>query len=80
MLDRSGTSYDIAFEPVATGELIVHVNGVAVPLTVVNEPGPPKPSAKAARARHGTGRCRGRRAADDCGADARPDRQSAGQT
>jgi biotin carboxyl carrier protein len=46
-------SFDIAFEPVATGELIVHVNGVAVPLTVVNEPGPPKPWAKAARARHG---------------------------
>ncbi len=46
-------SYNIAFEPVATGELIVHVNGVAVPLTVVNEPGPPKPWAKAARARHG---------------------------
>ena len=34
-------SYDVAFEPVAAGELIVHVNGVAVPLTVVNEPGPP---------------------------------------
>jgi len=47
------SSYDIAFEPVATGELIVHVNGVAVPLTVANEPGGPKPWAKAARARHG---------------------------
>jgi biotin carboxyl carrier protein len=47
-------SYDIAFEPVATGELIVHVNGVAVPLTVANEPGGPKPWAKAARARHGS--------------------------
>jgi biotin carboxyl carrier protein len=46
-------SYDIAFESVATGELIVHVNGVAVPLTVVNEPGPSKPWAKAARAGHG---------------------------
>jgi biotin carboxyl carrier protein len=46
------THYDIAFEPVATGGLIVHVNGVAVPLTVVNEPGL-TPAATAARARHG---------------------------
>jgi len=48
----SRKSFDIAFEPVATGELIVHVNCVAVPLTVVNEPGPPKPWAKTARAGH----------------------------
>ena len=50
----SRKSFDIAFEPVATGELIVHVNGVAVPLTVVNEPGPPKPWRKSARAAHST--------------------------
>jgi biotin carboxyl carrier protein len=54
-------SYDIAFEPDATGELIVHVNGAAVPLTVVNEPGPPKASPTAARTRHGI---RGRGVAD----------------
>jgi len=46
-------SYDVAFEPTADGALIVHVNGVAVRL-VVNEPGAPKPWAKAAhRRRHG---------------------------
>ena len=41
-------SYEIAFDPAPGGELIVHVNGVAVPLTVI-ESGPPKPWAKAAR-------------------------------
>jgi biotin carboxyl carrier protein len=35
----SRISYDIAFEPAASGELIVHVNGVAIPLTIVNAPG-----------------------------------------
>ena len=44
----SRKSYEIAFDPAAGDELIVHVNGVAVPLTVI-EPGPPKPWAKAAR-------------------------------
>ena len=29
-------SYDIAFEPGTGGELIVHVNGVAVPLTIID--------------------------------------------
>jgi biotin carboxyl carrier protein len=32
----SGISYEIAFEPAATGELIVHVNGVAIPLTIAD--------------------------------------------
>ena len=41
-------SYDVAFEPAAYGGLIVHVNGIAVPLTVI-EPGAPKPWAKALR-------------------------------
>ena len=50
----SRKSYDIGFEPVAGGELIVYVNGMAVPLTIVNGPGRPKPSAKGARGRHGT--------------------------
>ena len=46
-------SYEIAFEPAAGGELIVHVNGIAVPLTVI-DPGPSKPWAKAGRpGRHG---------------------------
>jgi biotin carboxyl carrier protein len=36
------------------GELIVHVNGVAMPLTI-DQPGPPKPWAKAARQRRGRG-------------------------
>ena len=46
-------SYEVAFESTADGALIVHVNGVAVRL-VVNEPGAPKPWAKAAhRRRHG---------------------------
>ena len=31
----SHASYEVSFEPAARGELIVHVNGVAVPLTVV---------------------------------------------
>jgi biotin carboxyl carrier protein len=30
------TSYDVAFEPVAAGELIVHVNGATVPVTVLD--------------------------------------------
>ena len=47
-------SYEIAFEPSPAGELIVHVNGVAVPLTI-DQPGPPKPWAKAARQRRGRG-------------------------
>ena len=32
----SRTSYEIAFEPRANGGLIVHVNGVAVPLSIVD--------------------------------------------
>ena len=45
----SRTSYDIRFEPAPGGALIVHVNGIAVPLAVVEPPGSPKPRAKAAR-------------------------------
>lgn len=30
------TSYEIAFEPGASGELVVHVNGAAVPLTIMD--------------------------------------------
>ena len=48
-------SYAITFDPAPGGELIVHVNGTAVPLTV-NEPGPPRSRAKALR--------RGRRGED----------------
>jgi biotin carboxyl carrier protein len=47
-----GKSYAIAFDPAPGGALIVRVNGVAVPLTVI-EPGPPKPWAKARGARDG---------------------------
>ena len=54
----SRKSYAIAFDAASGGELIVHVNGIAVPLTV-SEPGPPKPWAKAAR--------RGRPAQSDSG-------------
>src|SRR5688572_28375299 len=42
----SRISYDIAFEPGAAGELIVHVNGVAIPLAITRAPGSPRPSAK----------------------------------
>ena len=45
----SRKSYYIAYEPAPGGELIVHVNGIAVPLTVVEQPGSPKPRVKAAR-------------------------------
>jgi biotin carboxyl carrier protein len=45
----SRKSYEVAFEPTAAGELVVHVNGVAVPVTITRAPGSPKPSAKAAR-------------------------------
>ena len=41
-------SYEISFEPTAAGELIVHVNGVAIPLTIASAPGSQKPLAKAA--------------------------------
>jgi len=41
-------SYEVAFDAVPRGELIVQVNGVAVPLTVI-EPGRLKPWAKTAR-------------------------------
>jgi biotin carboxyl carrier protein len=50
------SSYDVSFDPAPGGELIVSVNGIAVPLTVI-DPGPPKPRAKAAH--------RGRRGARD---------------
>ena len=46
------SSYEVAFEPMPGGGLIVHVNGVAVPLTI-DQLGPPKPWAKAARQRRG---------------------------
>jgi len=42
-------SYDIRFEPAPGSELIVHVNGIAVPLVVVEQPGSPKARVKAAR-------------------------------
>jgi biotin carboxyl carrier protein len=32
----SRISYEVAFEPTAAGELIVHVNGVAIPLTIAD--------------------------------------------
>jgi biotin carboxyl carrier protein len=49
----SRKSYEIAFDATPGGGLIVHVNGMAVPLTVI-DPGPPKPWAKAAhRGRYG---------------------------
>ena len=32
----SRKSYDISFEPGASGDLIVHVNGVAIPVTVID--------------------------------------------
>jgi biotin carboxyl carrier protein len=35
----SRISYEISFEPSAAGELIVHVNGVAIPLTIARGPG-----------------------------------------
>ena len=47
-------SHEVAFEPTAAGELIVHVNGVAIPLTITRAPGLPRPSAKAVR-RQGAG-------------------------
>jgi len=47
-------SYVIAFDAIPEGELIVHVNGVAVPLTVI-EPGAPARRAKAARRGAGDG-------------------------
>ena len=56
--DVSRKSYAIAFDAGPVGELIVHVNGVAVPLIVI-ESGPPKPLAKGAR--------RGRRREADSG-------------
>ena len=57
----SRKSYDIAFEPAADGELIVHVNGVGVPLVVIDQPG----RAKAAHRR-------GRRRGGEAGAEAAP--------
>ena len=41
------TSYEVAFEPTAAGELIAHVNGVAIPLTITRAPGSPKTPVKA---------------------------------
>jgi biotin carboxyl carrier protein len=45
----SRISHEIAFEPTAAGELIVHVNGVAIPLTIMRAPGSPTPWTKAGR-------------------------------
>ena len=45
-------SYAIAFDSLPGGDLIVHVNGVAVPLTVI-ESGAPKPGAARRGARDG---------------------------
>ena len=56
----SRTSYDVSFESPADGELVVHVNGVAVPLTIIGQPGTPKPWAKATR---------GKREGSEAGAD-----------
>ena len=42
-------SHDIRFEPAPGGELLVHVNAIAVPLVVVEQPGSQKPRVKAAR-------------------------------
>lgn len=52
MLVESGfsrISYEVSFEPTAAGELIVHVNGVPIRLTIVSGSGVPKPVAKAVR-------------------------------
>ena len=43
------TSYDIALEPAPAGELIVHVNGIAVTVAVVEQSGSPKSRATSAR-------------------------------
>jgi biotin carboxyl carrier protein len=45
----SRSSYEIAFEPGAAGELIVHVNGVAIPLTITSAPDSTKPRTQAGR-------------------------------
>lgn len=45
----SRKSYDIRFERAPGGALIVHVNGIAVPLAVVGQHGAPKLRVKAAR-------------------------------
>ncbi|MGH9241582.1 MAG: biotin/lipoyl-containing protein, partial [Vicinamibacterales bacterium] len=45
----SRISYEVSFEPTVAGELIVHVNGVAIPLTITRAPGSSRPSAKAVR-------------------------------
>ncbi len=50
----SWISYEVSFEPTVAGELIVHVNGVAIPLTITRAPGLPRPSATAVR-RQGAG-------------------------
>ena len=57
------SSYEVSFDPAPGGELIVSVNGIAVPVTV-SEPGPPKPWTKAVH--------RGRRSAQDGEAGAGP--------
>ena len=49
----SRKTYEVAFDQAPGGELIVHVNGVPVPLTVV-DPGPLKPWAKGTQRRRGT--------------------------
>jgi len=59
----SRKSYQVAFESGPGGELVVHVNGAAVPLTIVGQPGSPKPSSKAAR---------GKRGGSEAGADSQP--------
>jgi biotin carboxyl carrier protein len=45
----SRTSYEVSFEPGAAGELIVHVDGVPIPLTMAHGPGAATRVAKAAR-------------------------------
>jgi len=57
----SRKSYDIAFEPRPDGELIVHVNGVGVPLVVIDQPG-------RAQAAHR----RGRRSGGEAAAESAP--------
>jgi biotin carboxyl carrier protein len=61
----SRTSYEVAFEPAPGGGLIVHLNGVAVPVTVLDQPGPPRSRAgrnEASGAEAGGGTANGEKA------------------